>query len=87
MTTVRIELNVDALEALPRPVNGQGGFQSLLREIQQQLSGGNVLVMTPSLVERVARHVDQYGDGGFQGRLEYVLTELRELARVLGPLG
>ena len=36
MTTIRIQLNRDALEALQRPVVGRGGFQSLLQQLQSQ---------------------------------------------------
>jgi len=86
MTSVRIELSADALEALQRPVNRQGGFQSLLRAVQQQFGEANILILTPALVERVARYMEQYGEGGFHGRLEYILMERRALARALRPL-
>lgn len=33
---IRIELSADTLEKLARPVVGQGGFQSLLRQIQRR---------------------------------------------------
>lgn len=86
MTSVRIELAPAAVDALNRPVNGSGGFQSLLREIQRRLDDGTVLVLDASLVERIARYVEQYVEGGFQGRLEYVLEELRGLATALMPM-
>lgn len=86
MTTIRIELGADALAALRKPIVGEGGFQSLLRTLQAQVADANVLVLTPDLTERIARYVHDYGQGGFQGRLESVLEELRKLARALLPL-
>ena len=64
---------------------GQGGFQSLLRQIQRKVNG-NVLVLTPALIERIAYYVRAYGNGGFQGRLDVVLSELAVLPRLLEPI-
>jgi hypothetical protein len=57
----------------------------LLRQIQRQVDG-NVLVLTPTLIERMAQYVHAYGNGGFQGRLDAVLREIATLARVLEPI-
>ena len=83
--SVRIVLSVEAVERLRRSVKGQGGFQSFLRSLQRNLDGRE-LTLTPSDVRRIASYVERYGDGGFQGRLAFVLDELRELARVLRPM-
>lgn len=84
--SIRIELSSAAIEALMRPVVGSGGFQSLLRTLQSNVGAGGVLALSPELVERIARYVQSYGQGGFQGRLDAVLTELTSLARALEPL-
>ena len=86
MVTVTIELSDDALEALRRPVRGEGGFQSLLRSFQDRIGTGSALTLTPDLIERIVRYVQDYGQGGFQGRLDTVLAELGGLARSLQPL-
>lgn len=86
IVSIRIELTDDARTRLLRPVRGQGGFQSLLRELQSQVVGTNTLSLTPALVAKVARYVHQYGGGGFQGRLGPVLMELVTLARALEPM-
>jgi hypothetical protein len=44
------------------------------------------LILTPDLLERIARYVKSYGRGGFQGRLDAVLKQLTKLARVLEPM-
>jgi len=85
VTTVRITLGPKALEVLGRPVVGQGGFQTLLRQMQAAVQGRD-LSLTPDQVAKVVRYVEKYGQGGFQGRLDTVLAELRRLASVLRPL-
>lgn len=75
----------DAVEALGRPVVGPGGFQSLLRQIQALLVG-NELTVTPELIDPIVRCVQDYGGGGFQGRLDTILEELKTLGAALRPL-
>ena len=48
MVRLTFTLPPEAIEALGRPVVGQGGFQSLLRQIQALLVG-NELSLTPEL--------------------------------------
>ena len=44
------------------------------------------LTLTPELISKIVRYVQDYGRGGFQGRLDTVLEELTELGNVLQPL-
>ena len=83
--TIRLDLSPEAVAALRRPVNGEGGFQNLLRALQRQLKGSQ-LSLTPDLIEKIARYVDRYGRGGFQGRLDTVLAQLKQLAVALRPM-
>jgi hypothetical protein len=85
MFTVTFKLPPEAAEALARPVVGQGGFQSLLRQLQSLLKDGD-LTLTPELIAKMVRYVQDYGQGGFQGRLDTVLEELKKLSDVLRPL-
>lgn len=84
--TIHLVLSPATAAALRRPVNGTGGFQSLLRTLQAQLAPDNILTLTPDLAGRIAKYVHSYGGGGFQGRLDTVLEELTELARALRPM-
>jgi hypothetical protein len=84
--TLRLELSQEAANLLRRPIRGEGGFQNLLRTLQAKLTDDNVLTLTPTLAGRVARYVHSYGQGGFQGRLDPILTQLTELARALEPM-
>jgi hypothetical protein len=84
--SIRLILPESAVVKLQRPVVGRGGFQSLLRDLQRRTQNGNELVLTPALASRIARYVQKYGNGGFQGRLDVVLTLLTELATALRPM-
>ncbi len=84
--SIRIVLSSEAVAKLRLPVNGQGGFQNMLRSIQRSLCAGNELVLTATQAGRIARYVNKYGSGGFQGRLSFVLSELRDLAKLLEPM-
>ena len=74
MVRLTFTLPPEAIEALGRPVVGQGGFQSLLRQIQALLVG-NELTLTPELIGRIVRYVQDYGGGGVQGRLDTILVD------------
>ena len=62
-----VELSQAIRNRLMRPVNGKGGFQTLLRKLRGQLNGDWVLV-TPEDAERLSRYSYAYGGGGFQRR-------------------
>ncbi len=72
-----IELTDEELENLQRPISGEGGFQSLLRRIQNQIVG-KVLVLSEADGERLIRYEKRYGSGGFQGRLGRIVQKVQE---------
>jgi hypothetical protein len=65
---VEVQLTRADLELLMRPVAGQGGWQSLLRKLQKQISG-NTLTLTEDDSRRILRYILSYGSGGWQDRL------------------
>ena len=67
-------------EAVMEAVEGEGGFQDLFRELQDQLDG-DVLTIYPSQVGRIERCATEYGQGGFQDRLQLVLAAIQRAAR------
>ena len=71
---LRVELTPDQVEFLSRPVHGQGGYQSLLSRLQNNMVG-SVLTLTQSDCERVVRYATQYGQGGFQERLRSIVEQ------------
>lgn len=64
-----LTLTPSGAEALARPVRGQGGFQSLLRRLQEANRNGNTIFIHGEFAERISRYADRYGEGGFQARL------------------
>jgi hypothetical protein len=81
-----IPLTGDEAAKIRLPVAGVGGLQDLLRGLQKQLDKNDVLSVTPSQIERILRYSQSYGSGGFQGRLQGVLVELKRLGASLSTL-
>lgn len=69
----KVQLTHEEVEILRRPVNGEGGFQGLLRGLQKNLDRKTIeLTVTADQFERIVRYTSQYGWGGFEGRLEAI---------------
>ncbi len=71
-----VNLTKSQEELLMRPVRGQGGYQSLLRKLQGNISGGR-LSLSPQDCERIVRYAGDYGGGGWQGRLRSIADAAR----------
>jgi hypothetical protein len=56
-------------------ISGTGGFQSLGRQLKDQLMVGNTLHMNEQLFRRVIRCAEHYGDGGFQTKLKKICVQ------------
>ena len=70
-------LNAEEASALMRPVNGSGGFQSLLRSLQKSFDPKtNEIVLTSDQVEKIRRYSKDYGAGGFEDRLDGIHRNL-----------
>lgn len=67
---VRIVLTPALIQILKRPVEGQGGLQSLLRRLNRNLAPDGSLNLTDTDVERIRRYASEYGQGGFEDRLK-----------------
>ncbi len=67
---MKIQLSKETSQKLLRPVKGSGGFQSLLRRLQESLDKEtDVLNICESDMEKYFRYTSDYGQGGFQDRL------------------
>ncbi len=74
---LRVPLLVEDLDALEKPINGDGGRQSLLRRLQRAVrprpAGGFDLLISPDDVDRCLHQWTNTGGepgaGGFQQRL------------------
>jgi len=70
-----IDLSDESINKLLRPISGSGGWQSLLRHLQQNLRG-NELILNINDIERIVRYANNYGQGGFEDRLLPVIEEV-----------
>lgn len=69
MGQVSLKLTSSELAELSKSVNGHGGYQTLLLELQSQIGSDGTLVLDDEQLGRVVR-MCRYGSGGFQGRLK-----------------
>jgi hypothetical protein len=65
-----VQLTADDVAALKRRVEGDGGFQRLLRELQDLRIDGHLYIPSEAIAERIIRYAYEYGSGGWQGRLQ-----------------
>lgn len=70
-----IKLTAEDLQLLHREVVGEGGFQSLLRQLKRALKG-DVLNVDSDTFERMERYSQRYGDGGWERRLGGLVERL-----------
>lgn len=77
---MRIQLTEDDLEQLMRPVRGQGGWQSLVRRLQRQVSG-NAVELSEQDQRRILHYLLSYGTGGWQDRIASIAGVPRSRAK------
>ena len=74
---MKIQLSPAEVARYTRQVNGQGGFQTLLRRISKQISSDGVLEVGESDLEKLIRYSFEYGQGGFQERTKPTARRVR----------
>lgn len=72
-----VQLNQASVARLMRPVRGRGGFQQLLRRLQQRVQGA-VLAIDVDDYEKLSRYSHAYGRGGFQERTKNPAHEAQQ---------
>lgn len=70
-----VRLHSDTAAMLRRPINGRGGFQSLMRRIQLGLRGRQLRVGQADL-DALVRALKQPHVGGFQRRARAILVDV-----------
>lgn len=74
---IRFELSEFDASLLNKVVNGEGGMQSLLRKLQNQISPHRILTLTGDDIEKIKQYRFKYGTtGGWQQRLKGVLDSI-----------
>ena len=74
--SVTAHLAASDVATLRKPVNGQGGMQTLLRNLQERVGDDGTLLLTRAEVEKIRRYAKEYGEGGFQNRFRMILASL-----------
>jgi hypothetical protein len=78
-----IDLTDDELAALNEPINGQGGIQTFMRQLQAQVNNATKTIrLTDEDLANIPHYAFDYGQGGFEGRL--IAAFSRELGATLG---
>lgn len=70
-----IQLSDELATRLSRTVEGEGGFQRLVRDIQTRMSD-RVLELDDTLRERIEHYAYDFGSGGWQTLLRDLLAEI-----------
>ncbi len=71
-----VMLSSDDMAALARAVKGEGGFQDLLRLLQERRQNSTLRVSHHE-AERIVRYAGDYGPGGWEDRLRRIAAELQ----------
>lgn len=71
------QLTPEEAEILRRPVEGEGGWQSLLRELQYRLKDDNTITLPMYTLRRTTSYARDYGGGGFEQALDMVLSAFK----------
>lgn len=77
---ITIELTSEEAEPIRRKVNGIGGMQNLLRNLQSKLKPDNTIKLSPNDIEKILRYGLDYGQGGFQNRLVGIAKALKRVS-------
>ena len=77
--TIRLTLISSEMAILSRPINGQGGFQTLFRALQARVEPCGGIELTDAQIGRIVRHIS-YRPGGFEDRLDAIFgRSIRQL--------
>jgi hypothetical protein len=68
MASTRFKLTPDEIAELKKPVNGAGGYQTLLKNLAPLITKSGNITVDDETLGKIIR-MCAYGSGGFQGRL------------------
>lgn len=73
LSVTDIRLDPTERELLMREVAGEGGWNSLVRELQKKVNADGSISLSSEEIGRIRRYAQGHGPGGFQNRLTAVL--------------
>lgn len=68
-----VHLSQSALNAINEEVRGRGGFQTLMRKLQQEQLNGTELDYNDDDLEKIKRYAKGYNNGGYQNKFKEIL--------------
>jgi hypothetical protein len=70
-----IPLTTKECAAFKRPINGQGGFQNLLKRLNKKIDPiTKTITVSVSDVHYIRKYATKFGQGGFQDRLAPIMN-------------
>ena len=72
---MRIVLSASEMQCLQEPVNGEGGFQMLLRGFQEKLQDNGTLDLSADELEKIRRYAHDYKSGGYENKLKAIFEK------------
>jgi hypothetical protein len=74
----------EASNFVKKPINGQGGFQTLLKRVCQNYDPSTrTLRVSLSDAMKVKHYATKFGQGGFQDRLMPIVNACDEISRLM----
>lgn len=73
-----VKLNQEAIDNLSKSVNGNGGYQELLRKLQGQYDKDSQILNYNDDDLKKMRRYNKYDEGGFENRLQSILSCIDE---------
>ncbi len=75
------------MEPILKKPRGQGGFQSFIKKLQEQYSAKTqTLLLDEGDIKRMVQYCKDYGQGGFQGRMSFILSRIESIHTQLSNL-
>jgi hypothetical protein len=66
-----IKLSEKQIQTLFEPINGRGGFQNLIKTLQNKVHG-NQITLNSKDIKRIQEYANKYGYGGYETRLKNI---------------
>lgn len=78
-----VTLPTELAQRLSQPVKGQGGWQSLIQDLQGHLDSDS-LELPESLIHRMVPYAVKFGSGGYQSLIRWILCLVLDQHTIFG---
>lgn len=74
---MRVILDNKAIDAIKKSTGNNGGFQTLMKKLSDNLNG-QILTYDSDDLEKLERYAKEYGSGGFEDRCKAILNCIKK---------